>query len=320
MNTDIIRLPGCFPDVPAIRTDVADYYWEVERFDRLVGDALEQMDRAGETDNTLVVMTGDHGMPFPRCKSNLYDTGTRVPLAMHWPGGGKSGRTVNDLVSLTDLAPTFLELAGLSIPAEMTGRSLLPLLTSDKSGQVDPRRTFVLVGKERHVPAQEAPDLGGYPCRAIRTRKFLYIRNYHPERWPAGTPHYQRAAIPGAWYADCDNGPTKTYMIQFREKDPTHHKLFELSFAKRPAEELYDLNSDPDQLRNVAQQPGYAVDRGRLATRLRAELQATGDPRAQVAGGVRPNVLDEAIGDGNRFDLYPYLGSAPKHPDFQKPE
>ena len=302
IDLDKIRLPACFPDHPDVRGDVADYYFAVQRFDRLVGSALEALEEIGQLDNTLIVMTGDHGMPFPRCKSNLYDSGTRVPLAVRWPAKVRAGRTVDDLVSLIDLAPTFLEAAGVEVPRDMTGRSLMPLFGSDRSGQIDPERDYVLFGKERHVPAQEKPDMGGYPSRAIRTHDFLYIRNFRPERWPNGTPHYQKAAIPGAWYADTDNGPTKTYMVDNRDRDALHRRLYDLAFAKRPAEELYDLRHDPDQLHNVADQSAYAETGRKLAARLMSQLQATADPRA--------------VGGGDHFDKFPYLGGAPKHPDW----
>jgi N-sulfoglucosamine sulfohydrolase len=134
-------------------------------------------------------------------------------------------------VSFTDFAPTFLEAAGLKPPADMTGRSLMNVLTSEKSGFVDPARDFVLTGKERHCPGQEQPDMGGYPCRAIRTQDFLYIRNYRPDRWPAGTPNHEKATIKNAWLADCDNGPTKTYMVDNRDEDAAHRQLYELAFG-----------------------------------------------------------------------------------------
>ena len=112
----------------------------MQRFDRHLGRLLETLEKAGELDNTIVVVTSDNGMPFPRCKANLYDLGTHVPLAIRWPGKIKAGRIVEDFVSLEDLAPTFLEVAGLKPPAAMTGRSLLNVLTSEKSGQVDPAK------------------------------------------------------------------------------------------------------------------------------------------------------------------------------------
>jgi hypothetical protein len=173
-------------------------------------------------------------------------------------------------------------------------------LLSDKSGQDDPARDCVLIGKERHCPAQERPNMGGYPCRAIRTHDFLYIRNFAPDRWPAGTPDYERAAFPRAWLGDCDNGPTKTFMVEHREQDATSRRLYELAFAKRPAEELYDLKNDPGQLQNVADQPEYAQVRERLAERLTQQLRATGDPRI--------------VGGAEAFDTYEYLGGAPLFP------
>ena len=303
MPLDRVHLFGCFPDHPDVRGDVADYYVEVQRFDQLVGAALKSLEEIGQLDNTIVAMTGDHGMPFPRCKSNLYDSGARVPLAIRFPGSGKPGRTLDDFVSLTDLAPTFLELAGITLPADMTGRSLTGLLTSQQSGRIEPQRDFVLIGKERHVPGQETPDMGGYPCRAIRTHQYLYIRNFEPDRWPAGTPNYDQAAIPGAWLADCDNGPTKTYMWENRDKDDAHRRLYELSFGKRPAEELYDVEKDPEQLNNVAADPQYAEIRDKLAKQLTAELEKTGDPRV--------------VGGGEQFDRFPYLGGAPKFPGWR---
>ena len=137
---------------------------------------LEETD---QLDNTLVVVTSDNGFPFPRGKATCYDAGTRMPLAVRWPARLKGGRVVDDFVSLTDLAPTFLEAARLKPLPEMTGRSLLPLLTSGKSGQVDQARDKVFFGRERHANVRAGNV--GYPIRAIRTAEFLYLRNFEPE-------------------------------------------------------------------------------------------------------------------------------------------
>ncbi len=295
-----IELPGCLPDMPAVRSDVADYYWEVQGFDQLVEAALTTLEDIGQLDNTIIVVTSDNGMPFPRCKANLYDSGARVPLVIRWGPRTAAPRVVEDFISLTDLAPTFLEAAGLPAPAAVTGRSLLPLLHDGRSGQVDPARDGVLIGKERHCPAQERPDLGGYPCRAIRTRDYLYIRNFAPERWPAGTPDHMRAAFSHAWLGDCDNGPTKMVLVERRQQDAASGRLYTLAFAKRPAEELYDLRLDPQQLQNVADRPAYAQVRAQLAERLTQQLSATGDPRI--------------VGGADAFDAYEYLGGAPAYP------
>ncbi len=304
INVDAITPSACLPNVPAVRSDMADYYFEVQRFDTLVGNAIEQLREAGELENTLVVMTSDNGMPFPRCKANLYDSGTRMPLAIRWGARVKGGRVIDDFVSFTDFAPTFLEAAGVDIPADMSGRSLMGILTSDREGQVDSARSFTLTGKERHCPAQEAPDMGGYPCRALRTREYLYVRNFTPDRWPAGTIHWQRAAFEGAWLGDCDNGPTKTYMVDHQDQDAEHRRLYDLAFAKRGAEELYDLRKDPDQLHNVIDDSAYAATRQQLSTQLTQLLKESGDPRA--------------TGDEVLFDDYPYLGGAPMSPEYEQ--
>ncbi len=301
IDLEKINLFRCFPDHPSVRSDVADYYWEVQRFDREVGELIKRLESMGELENTIVVMTGDNGMPFPRCKATLYDGGTRVPLAVRWPRRFPGGRRVDDLVSLTDLAPTFLDVARVTVPEVMTGRSLLPILESESQGRVDADRTFVLLGKERHVPCQEVPDSGGTPMRAIRTQDYLYIRNFRPDRWPAGTPDYEHAYLPGAWYGDVDNGPTKFYMIENRDRDEALRRLFELAFGKRPAEELYDLQKDPDQLQNLASDAAYRQVLERLSRQLLGELERTGDPR---------------IGDGDRLEAYPYYGNGPIKPGY----
>ena len=304
MDLDKIELFAHFPDAETIRSDVADYYWEVQRFDSDVGVALAILEELGELDNTIVVMTGDHGMPFPRCKGNLYDSGARVPLAVRWGSGVAPERIVEDFVSMTDIAPTFLELAGVAIPEVMNGRSLLPVLASPASGRVDPTRHHVLAGKERHVPGQERPSRGGTPMRSIRTDRYLYIRNFEPDRWPAGSPNYKETTIPNAWLADCDNGPTKTYLTDHRHRDAAHERSWDLCFAKRPAEELFDLEADPDQLHNVAGMPQYAAAKDKLWAELEAELRRTQDPRV--------------IGGAEKFDEYPYFGHGPRHPSHRK--
>jgi len=305
MKLEDVEVPACLPDSEEVRTDICDYYWEVQRFDTEVGGLLKMLEEAGELDNTLVVISGDNGLPFPRCKSNLYDTGTNAPLAACWPAAVKGGRVVEDFISLSDLAPTFLEAAGLKPTAQMTARSFLNILRSGKSGRVDRKRDHVLTGKERHVVCQET-GTGGYPMRAIRTHDFLYIRNFKPERWPAGAPkgYAQSIDINVArprgthfGYADVDAAPTKSYMLKYRN-DPKLKRLFELGFGKRPAEELYDLDKDPDQLNNVAGKSEYAQVKKNLAEALMTELKETNDPRV--------------LGKGDAFDQYPYYGNLPK--------
>jgi len=291
-----IRLPADLPDAETVRHDVADYYFEVQRWDTDVGRAVRLLEEAGELENTIIVMTGDHGMPFPRHKCNLYDSGTRVPLAIRWGAKVKPGRRVEDFVSLTDLAPTFLEAAGAGVPGVMTGRSLLGLLRSGREGRVDASRDHVLTGRERHTPAQKYPSTEGYPMRSIRTDRYLYIRNFKPDLWPAGAPEGSPRGVP---YADCDGSPTKDYILEHRD-DPKVRPFYDLAFARRPAEELYDLQKNPDQRKNVAGEAAYARIRADLSARLMDDLKATGDPRG--------------LGEGDVFATYPYYGRLKHQP------
>lgn len=301
IDTSLIQVPAVFPDAPDVRSDIADYYYEVQRIDRELTEMLHQLEQQGELDQTLVVITSDNGMPFPRAKSMLYDLGTRVPLIMHWPGTIGPGRKATDLVSLVDLAPTFLDIAGLEPVDVMDGRSLLPIMTSTESGLVDSTRTMVYFGKERHVPSQASPDGGGYPMRAVRTHDHLYIRNFRPDRWPSGTPEDDRAFLSGAWYSDVDGSPTKHLMIARRDESGADENRYMLAFGKRPGEELYDLNSDPDQLHNLVLDPDFASVKRMLWNQLLNKLHETGDPRV--------------LGTGDFFDLQPYTGGLVRRPD-----
>ncbi len=296
-----VSVPACFPDSEEVRTDLLDYALEVEYFDTHLGRIIRKLEETGDLENTLIVVTGDNGLPFPRCKSNLYDLGTNVPLAIRWGDQVKGGRVLEDFVSLCDIAPTILEAAGLTPGEEMTGRSILGSLLSARSGQVDPKRDHVLTGKERHTEAQPAPSRGGYPMRAIRTPDFLYIRNFKPERYPAGLEGRAGSdsdvaidvkvhrKLPFWPFMDIDRSPTKQYMMDHRD-DSDVRPLFELAFRRRPAEELYDLRKDPDQLHNVAANPDYEDVKTKLSAQLMDELRATGDPRV--------------LGGGDKFDEY----------------
>ena len=284
------RLPDYLPDVHEVREDVCDYLGECLAVDAGLGLLLRRVEELGELDNTLVVVSGDHGIPgFPRGKCNLYDLGCEVALAVRWPGRVPEGRTVDDLVNLMDLAPTFLEAGGVRIPECMEGRSLLPVLESPDSGQVDPERTCVVMGRERHVARARAANLP-YPQRAIRTRDFLYIRNYEPDRWPAGDPkglddatvepppYHELCNDTHACYPDMDAGPTKAWMIHHRGEEEVR-QLYELGFGKFPGEELYDLRVDPYHMKNVVAEPAYEQDQRRLAQQLEAIQRQHRDPR-----------------------------------------
>jgi len=289
------KLPPFLPDVPEVREDVADYLGEAQAWDAYVGVLLKKLEESGDLENTLIVVSGDHGMPgVTNGKCNLYDFGVGVAMAARLPKwmGGKPGRVVDDLISLVDLAPTFLEAAGVSAPAGMNARSFLDVLRSDKSGQIDAGRTWVISGRERHVAFANDNNLP-YPQRALRTREFLYIRNFAPERWPLGIPYrVTESSAPGqeelesetyAAFADMDASPTKAWLVLHRN-EPQWKSYYETAFARRPAEELYDLSKDPYQQKNVASDPAYAKDRARLAAQLIKILTEAGDPRVTGDG------------------------------------
>jgi arylsulfatase A-like enzyme len=281
---DSVSIPAFLPDTLEVRSDLLDYYLEVQRFDREVGEILDTLRGIGELDNTLVVITSDNGMPFPRGKANVYDAGARMPLAVRWPGRIPAGRVIDAFVNHSDLAPTFLDAAGLPGRSEMTGASLMPLL----EGKPTTWRDRIFLERERHANVRKG-DLS-YPIRAVRTRDFLYIRNLRPERWPAGDPQRYFSVGP---FGDIDGGPTKTLLLD-RRNDEGIREFFELATAKRPGEELYDLQKDPWQIANVGDEPRYERVRRELRASLQRWMRDTRDPRATT--------------DDDPWDRYPYYG------------
>jgi arylsulfatase A-like enzyme len=279
-----VTVPGYLPDNPVVRGDLADYALEVEWFDTQVGRSLKQLQNRGLLDNTLVIVTSDHGMPFPRVKGQSYDEAFRVPLVARWANHIQPGRVVTDFITFPDVAPTLLEAAGLKPHPQMTGRSFLDLLLSPESGRVTADRDHTLLGKERHDLGRTDGDLVsvGYPTRAIRTDHYLYVRNFKPDRWPAGDPEYG--------YLNTDSGPSKNYILQHQD-EPDGRPYYALCFGKRPMEELYDITKDRDCLHNLADDPGSAAVKAALWQQLQTELTAQRDPRM--------------LGQGDIFDFYP---------------
>ena len=286
------KMPPFLPDVHAVREDLVDYFGEIHAFDAAIGLLIDEVKRLGEWDNTLIVISGDHGAPgFPHGKCNLYDFGTGVPLAIAGPGVN-GGRVLEDFVNLTDLAPTFLEAGGVAVADVMTGRSLWPVLASDQQGHVDPQRDFVVTGRERHVEMARAGYLP-YPQRAIRTADYSLIINFKPDRYPLGDPYSLDGPDPPTieelteltfvTLPDEDAGPTKAWLVTHRH-DPQWKPLYELVYGKRPRLQLFDLTKDPHEVNNLAADPVYADVRERLERRLLEELKRTDDPRL-IDGG-----------------------------------
>ncbi len=289
-------VPAFLPADPAVQSDLLDYILEIEWFDAQLGKMLRFIEEKGELENTVVVVTADNGMSFPSAKANLYEYGTHVPLAICWPWKIKGKQLAEELTGLIDLAPTFLEIAGIKLPP-MTGKSLLPVLLSEKSAS---SRNYVLTGRERHTHAR--PDNLGYPSRAIRTNDFLFILNFKPERWPAGDPadgYSDNSLWPG--YHDIDNSPTKLLLIEKRDKYP---ESFRQGYEKRPAEELYSIKEDPACIRNLTDKPEYQAIKNELRKKLEDELISQGDPRM--------------TGEGDIFESWPRFGAMRNFPGFKE--
>lgn len=313
LNPSAVFVPDFLPDDSVVRKDIADYCFEIGWFDQQLGKIIAFLRQKHEFDNTLIVVTSDNGMPFPSAKANLTEYGSHVPLAVCWPDRIKKGQVSRDLVSLIDLAPTFLEIAGVSAQPAMTGKSLTAILFRDSTSPHYAHRKFVLTGRERHSDAR--PDDLGYPSRAIRTQQFLFILNLKPERWPAGNPPPVTDAVQlppgynpkdfkpiGLGYNDIDGpSPTKTRMIENQAKWP---KLFASGFEKRPAEQLFAIQQDPGCTTNLANNPAYDSIRAALKKKLKARLAQQGDPRM--------------LGYGDIFESYPRFGRMRNWGGFQQ--
>jgi uncharacterized sulfatase len=301
INPDKLKglIPSFLPDVPDVRRDFADYLAEVLALDLMLGVFLDELEAAGQLDNTLIILSGDHGIPgVPRGKTNCYDLAVRAPLLMRLPKTIAPNRTVDDFVSLMDLGPTLLELTGAPPIPNADGKSFLKQITSKKSGWIDPTRNSVIVGRERHVSNALEGNVG-YPMRAVRNKNFLYIKNFKPDRWPGGDPRNLTPTTQPTYddlhkstyatMADVDASLTKAFMVTNRF-DKNIQPLYELTLGKRPAEELYDLANDPDQLHNLANSPAHASTLQQLRQQIDSTMKRTKDPRLTDAFDQAPYV------------------------------
>lgn len=303
------QIPPFFPDNDTVRTDLTDYAFEVEYFDKHLQRMLNLLRQRGMLDNTIVVVTSDNGPSFPRIKGQEYKISNHLPLAIMWKDGIKNpGRKVTDFVSFIDFAPTFLQLAGISQQESgmqpITGRSLTDILFSVKSGQVTPYRNFVLIGKERHDVGR--PHDEGYPIRGIITKNYLYLHNFKPDRWPAGNP------LTG--YLNSDGSPTKTWILNHRN-DPGDRKYWELAFGKRPTNELYNTENDPYNMENLLTYKQHKKQGINIPEIKIQELQTQENGRYDSIAKSLKNKLfpilkkqkdPRMFGEGYIFDEYPY--------------
>ena len=285
-----LTVPPELPDCTEVRDDLMNYYGGVMKLDEAAAAAIAVLEKAGKLDNTVIIYTSDNGWQMPRGLANCYDSGSRVPLAIRWGKNLAAGSFAEEFVNVADLGPTFLELAGLTPPPEMSMHSIKNLML----GKADAfQRDAVFMERERHANVRH--DNMSYPIRAVRTREFLYLRNLRPDRWPAGDPDV--LFLHGRPYGDVDTTLVKDFLLT-HQNEAAYANYIALIFGKRPAEELYDLRADPHQLTNVADKPEYADALKQQRLRVDAWMKETNDPR-----------LDPSY-DG--WDKFPYYGKAPR--------
>jgi len=308
-----VVVPSFLPDKPEVRSDILDYCMEIEWFDTQLAKVISMLEKSGELDNTIIVVTSDNGMAFPRAKANTYEFGIHVPLAIRWGNNIKAGTRINNVVSLIDIAPTILEAAGVIHPGNKPGNypiegiSMLSVLTNKKRAAKDTLRTGVYSSRERHSFARW--NNFSYPQRALRTNEFLYIRNFKPELFPAGDPQKlekdsttgeMKLGAPHSGYNDIDASPTLDFLVKNRD-DKSVSEYFHLAVDKRPAEELYNIKKDPSCLNNLAKNPAFQKTRNELKKRMDSYLRKTNDPRI--------------MGKGDIFETYPrYEGVSRDYP------
>ncbi|GAB5407013.1 MAG: sulfatase [Aureliella sp.] len=288
LSTEDVRVPGYLPDDEEIRSDLLDYFVEIQWFDQHLGRMLDSLDKRGLLENTIVIVTSDNGMAFPRAKANLYEYGIHMPLAISWPAGiQQPGRDDRSLVSLLDVTATIYDVSTIQPAASqpLSGHSLKPVFEGKEN-----KSDAVLSGRERHSSSRYRSL--GYPCRSVRTEKYLYIRNLKPERWPAGTPQkYSKAKYDASGklvsgdlgpehggYHDIDACPSLSWLIKNRTR-PEVAPFFQAAVAHRPAEELYDITNDAACMRNLASDAAKAEVLEEHRRILDAEAHATGDVR-----------------------------------------
>ncbi len=302
-----VQVPGFLPDTELVRGDLLDYAIEIEWFDLHLQRMLEYLESIGELDNTIVIVTADNGMAFPRAKANGYEYGVHVPMAIRYPGfPGK--RQVDDAIGFADLAPTILELTQTSSEGmqPISGKSIVEILTSDKSGDVSESKQYAYAGRERHSSSRY--QNWGFPQRTISDGKYLFTWNVKPDRWPAGAPQKfdpkdTTALLPmygldengkyinDAAFTDIDDCPTKTFLIE-NYNDEKIRPFFELSLAKRPEFEFFDVEKDPHCLNNLSGNAAFKEIEEQLRSSLMKELERTGDPRVT---GADPEVFDSYV-------------------------
>jgi len=258
---DVI-LPPYVPDTEEVRRDFAMYYDEITRLDKYVGRVVEALQQQGVLENTLILFISDNGRPFPRDKTTLYDSGIKTPWIVHWPDHVEPGTETQSLVSVVDIAPTFLKLAGLEAGDEFVGKDFSPVLS-------DPE-----VEVRNHIYGQAHWHDHENFVRAIRDSRFKYIRNFFND-------------LPLTPPADALNSPTFSEIRRLKSEGTLDEMQIAYYFRPRPEEELYDLQNDPHEINNLADDPEYRDELVRLRRALLDFMitHSDGVPRLRTPDG-----------------------------------
>ena len=263
-----VKLPPYYPDHPTIRKDWAQYLESIEHVDWEVGKILERLEREGVADNTVVFFLTDHGVSHARGKQFLSEEGTRVPLVVRAPGRIEPGLVREDLVAHIDVTASSLAFAGIEVPGWMEGR---PLFGPDAMP-----REYVVSARDR---CDETVDL----IRSVRTERFRYIRNFVPER-----PHLQ----PNRYK---DSKAVIQTLHKLRDGGKLSPAITAMFYGERPEEELYDLQADPWEMRNLADDAAHAETLAKLRSKLKTWIEQTGD---------RGQALEDAAAYGSDMAVY----------------
>lgn len=263
-----VVVPPYLPDTVTVRKDLAMYYDEITRLDGVVGKVREELQRQQIADNTLILFISDNGMPFPRAKTTVFDSGIKTPWIVAWPAKVKAGTTCDQLVSSVDIAPTIIELAKLRVRPTFQGKNFAPLLSKPD----EPIRDYIFAEHNWH----DFDDHG----RAVRSKRFKLIRNYYTD-------------LPNTPPADAVRSPTYAQMLQMKEAGQLKDYQMQCFTIPRPMEALYDLEADPYELKNVASDPKYAEPLQELKAALDAWEQRTDD---RVPEERTPDAFDRVTG------------------------
>ena len=279
-----VVVPEFLPNTQASRSMLLDYADEINHFDTHLGSIIATLEAAGEMDNTLIIVTADNGMPMPRAKSNGYDYGIHVPLSIRWGQGGQKRKVIEGPVGFVDLSATILETAGLEIPNQFVGQSLLGLLSGD-ADELDYNRA-VFSGRERHSSSRYK-NLS-YPQRMMRSGDFLIIWNARPDLDPAGEAREivdGELSAPHSAYYDIDDSMIKRELLAKRD-DAYIGPFFHLAVDKRPEWEFFNVKDDPESLNDLADDPDHAQVFAEYQKKLSDTLTDTRDPRLVGYGQV----------------------------------